>query len=99
MMEGETMPIASVENRRAVFAALHESGCFVMPNPWDVGSARFLRHLGFRALATTSAGFHFSRGEADTDAGSSLDIVLAHIAEIVNATETPFAELNRLFGA
>ncbi len=44
-----------IEDRRASFAKLHESGCFVIPNPWDVGSARLLRHLGFKALATTSA--------------------------------------------
>ena len=47
------------------FHALHESGCFVLPNPWDVGSAIYLEHLGFRALATTSAGFAFSKGLPD----------------------------------
>ncbi|PYS32783.1 MAG: 2-methylisocitrate lyase, partial [Acidobacteria bacterium] len=44
------------------FRALHESGCFVLPNPWDIGSAVYLQHLGFKALATTSAGFAFSKG-------------------------------------
>lgn len=79
----------SIADRRAAFANLHESGCFVIPNPWDVGSARFLRHLGFRALATTSAGFQFTRGEADTVWGVPRDVVLAHVAEIVAATDLP----------
>ena len=48
--------------RREAFRKLHQAGCFVMPNPWDVGSARYLQHLGFPALATTSAGFAFSQG-------------------------------------
>ena len=73
--------------RRAVFRKLHESGCFVIPNPWDVGTARYLRHLGFKALATTSAGLAFSRGLADSDVPR--DTVLAHIAEIVGATDLP----------
>ena len=73
--------------RRAAFRKLHESGCFVIPNPWDVGTARYLRHLGFKALATTSAGFAFSRGLADT--AVSRDMMLAHIAEIVGSTELP----------
>ncbi len=77
----------TIESRRESFAKLHESGCFVIPNPWDVGSARFLDHLGFRALATTSAGFQFTRGTADTVWGTPRDVVLAHIREIVEATE------------
>src|SRR5690348_10250820 len=59
----------SVENfraRRGAFRALHEAGCFVIPNPWDVGSARYLQYLGFPALATTSAGFAFSQGLPDS---------------------------------
>ena len=68
------------------FRKLHESGCFVIPNPWDVGSARYLGHLGFQALATTSAGFAFSRGWPDA---VPRDMMLAHIAEIVAATELP----------
>ena len=56
-----------------------------MPNPWDPGSARYLRHLGFKALATTSSGFAFSRGLPDLDSAGSLDSVLAHIADIVAA--------------
>jgi len=78
-----------IETRRASFTELHRSGCFVIPNPWDIGTARFLRHLGFRALATTSAGFQFSRGQADTVSGLPLDVVLAHVADIVAATDLP----------
>ena len=55
---------AAFAARRQAFRALHERGCFVIPNPWDVGSARYLQHLGFKALATTSAGFAFSLGLA-----------------------------------
>jgi 2-methylisocitrate lyase-like PEP mutase family enzyme len=73
---------------RAAFHKLHESGCFVIPNPWDVGSARYLRHLGFKALATTSSGFAFSRGMPDTGA-VTLDMVLGHVAEIVAAAGLP----------
>ncbi len=68
----------------AKFRALHESGCFVLPNPWDVGTAIYLEHLGFKALATTSAGFAFSRGKPD--GGVSLDEMLRHIGEIAAAT-------------
>jgi 2-methylisocitrate lyase-like PEP mutase family enzyme len=69
------------------FRALHESGCFVLPNPWDIGTAIYLEHLGFKALATTSAGFAFSRSKPD--GGVSRDEMLAHIREIVNATALP----------
>jgi 2-methylisocitrate lyase-like PEP mutase family enzyme len=75
--------------RRAAFRALHQSGCFVIPNPWDAGSARYLRHLGFKALATTSSGFSFTRALPDTDWAVPRDMALAHIAEIVAATELP----------
>src|SRR5437773_3434970 len=71
----------------ATFRALHGSGCFVLPNPWDVGTAIYLRHLGFQALATTSAGFAFSRGKHD--GGVSLDEMLRHIGEIAAATTLP----------
>jgi 2-methylisocitrate lyase-like PEP mutase family enzyme len=71
----------------AEFRALHESGCFVLPNPWDIGTAVYLQQVGFKALATTSAGFAFSRGQPD--AGVSLDEMLPHIAEIVAATPLP----------
>ena len=75
--------------RRAAFRRLHESGCFVIPNPWDIGTARYLRHLGFQALATTSSGFSFSKGLPDTDWAVPRDAALAHIAEIVAATDLP----------
>lgn len=69
--------------RRAAFRALHRDGCFVIPNPWDVGSARWLRAQGFKALATTSAGFAFTLGRADQDVG--LDLMLGYIRQIVEA--------------
>jgi 2-methylisocitrate lyase-like PEP mutase family enzyme len=69
------------------FRAMHESGCFVLPNPWDIGTTIYLEHLGFEALATTSAGFAFSRGKHD--GGVPRDEMLAHIREIVEATTLP----------
>lgn len=65
------------------FRHLHEAGCFVMPNPWDLGSARWLRGQGFKALATTSAGFAFTQGRADQDVPR--DMMLSHVAEMVKA--------------
>ena len=77
--------------RRKAFRALHERGCFVIPNPWDVGSARYLQHLGFPALATTSAGFAFSQGlpDSDDDAVISRDRTLAYISSITAAVDLP----------
>jgi 2-methylisocitrate lyase-like PEP mutase family enzyme len=69
------------------FRELHEAGCFVLPNPWDIGTAIYLERLGFKALATTSAGFSFSRGKPD--GGVPRDEMLAHIREIVKATSLP----------
>src|SRR5438034_9995985 len=69
------------------FRALHESGCFVLPNPWDIGTAIYLEHLGFNALATTSAGFAFSRGKPD--GAVPRDEMLAHVREIVEAAALP----------
>src|SRR6185437_6296165 len=69
------------------FHELHTEACFVLPNPWDIGSAIYLEHLGFQALATTSAGFAFSRGKPD--GGVSLDEMLRHIGEIAAATKLP----------
>ena len=69
------------------FRVLHESGCFVLPNPWDVGTAIYLDRLGFKALATTSAGFAFSCGKPD--GGVPRDEMLTHIREIVEATSLP----------
>ena len=71
------------------FHELHANGCFVLPNPWDVGSAIYLQHLGFEALATTSAGFAFSRGLPDSVAAVPRDLVLDHFREIVGATSLP----------
>jgi len=71
------------------FRALHQSGCFVMPNPWDRGSACFLAQLGFRALATTSAGFAFTRARPDALGAVSLAEVLDHLRDLVTATPLP----------
>jgi 2-methylisocitrate lyase-like PEP mutase family enzyme len=73
----------------AAFRALHESGCFVIPNPWDVGSAVFLQRLGFKALATSSAGFAFTRGLPDAAKALSREMVLAHVRDIVASTSLP----------
>ena len=77
----------SVEDKRREFHRLHESGCFAIPNPWDIGSARYLQHLGFKAIATTSAGFAFSRGVPDGTV--KRDDMLAHIKELVAVTDIP----------
>lgn len=71
------------------FRQLHEQGCFVMPNPWDAGTAIALAAMGFPALATTSAGFAFAGGRPDTPTALSVDAVLGNIAEIVDATDLP----------
>jgi 2-methylisocitrate lyase-like PEP mutase family enzyme len=76
-------------NTRSVFRELHENGCFVIPNPWDAGTAKYLAHLGFKAIASTSAGLAFSRGLPDASWAVPLDTVLSHIAEIVAATDLP----------
>lgn len=73
----------------ATFRSLHESGCFVLPNPWDPGTARYLAHLGFKALATTSAGFAFSRGLPDRVAAITTEKMLSHFREIAEATPLP----------
>jgi len=78
---------SSVADRRRAFHRLHQAGCFLIPNPWDVGSARYLQTLGFKALATTSSGFAWSRGRPDN--GMSRDEVLAHLRAIVEATDLP----------
>ena len=77
----------SVADKRRVFQQLHEAGCFAIPNPWDIGSARFLQSLGFKALATTSSGFAWSQGRPD--APGSRDVVLAHLRDMVAATDLP----------
>jgi 2-methylisocitrate lyase-like PEP mutase family enzyme len=75
--------------QRTAFRALHERGCFAIPNPWDAGSAVALATLGFKALATTSAGYGFSRALPDTPDALGLEPVLDHVREIVQATELP----------
>jgi 2-methylisocitrate lyase-like PEP mutase family enzyme len=77
----------SVADKRQQFHEMHRSGCFVIPNPWDIGSARFLQSLGFKALASTSSGFAWSRGYPDGPVAR--DQVLAHLSELVAATEVP----------
>ena len=74
-------------NRVAAFRALHAAGCFVMPNPWDAGSARMLARIGFPALATTSAGMAWAMGHRDNDV--PLDGALAHLATISGAVDVP----------
>jgi methylisocitrate lyase len=76
-----------MSDRCRVFHELHESGCFVIPNPWDVGSARALALLGFPALATTSSGFAWSLGRPDN--GVSLDEALAHFRSVAESVEVP----------
>jgi 2-methylisocitrate lyase-like PEP mutase family enzyme len=78
---------ASVADKRADFRRLHEAGCFVLPNPWDLGSAVLLKHLGFKALATTSAGMAWSMGRAD--GAVSLDEALLHFSQIASASDLP----------
>src|ERR1700722_16789945 len=82
---GERM--ISTADKRRTFRALHESGCFVIPNPWDVGSALFLQRPGFKALASTSSGFAWSQGRPDN--GVPRDRVLEHLAALAAATEVP----------
>jgi 2-methylisocitrate lyase-like PEP mutase family enzyme len=77
----------SIADKRRAFHRLHEGGCFVIPNPWDVGSARYLQRVGFKALATTSSGFAWSHGHRD--GGMSRDRVLDHLTEMVEATDLP----------
>ena len=77
----------SSAEKRATFRKLHAQGCFVIPNPWDVGSARYLQGLGFKALATTSAGFAFAQGLADGAVPRAA--MLAHFREIAAATDVP----------
>lgn len=78
---------SSISARRRAFKALHASGCFIIPNPWDVGSARYLQGLGFKALATTSSGYAWSRGRPD--GGASREEVLEHLRDLAAATELP----------
>ena len=81
----ETRP--STDDKRRAFRQMHEAGCFVIPNPWDVGSALYLQSLGFKALATTSSGFAWSQGRPDN--GITRDMALAHLRAMVAATDVP----------
>jgi 2-methylisocitrate lyase-like PEP mutase family enzyme len=77
----------SPADKRRTFRALHEGDCFVIPNPWNIGSARYLQSLGFKALATTSSGFAHAIGFADGEI--TRDMALAHYREIASASEVP----------
>lgn len=87
----------TIADKQRCFRQLHEAGCFVIPNPWDVGSARMLQGQGFKALATTSSGFAWSRGHPDN--GITRDMALAHLHELVAATDLPInADFENGFG-
>jgi 2-methylisocitrate lyase-like PEP mutase family enzyme len=77
----------SLTAKRAAFRTLHDEGCFIIPNPWDLGSVRRLEKLGFKALASTSAGFAWSRGKEDGEL--TRDEVLNHLRDLSAATELP----------
>ncbi|MFL5841827.1 MAG: isocitrate lyase/phosphoenolpyruvate mutase family protein, partial [Thermoleophilaceae bacterium] len=88
----------STSSRQTEFRALHEGPSFVIPNPWDAGSARMLEALGFKALATTSSGFAFTLGRPD--GGVTLDEVVAHTRTLAAAVEIPVAvDLENGYGA
>ncbi|VVD80373.1 2-methylisocitrate lyase [Pandoraea aquatica] len=80
------MPRSTAE-KRAAFRELHLAGCFVIPNPWDAGSARYLEHAGFQAIASTSSGFAWSTARPDN--GVTRELVLAHLRTLVEATDLP----------
>lgn len=75
------------DDRVIAFGRLHSSGCFVMPNPWDVGSARAMEQMGFKALATTSAGFAWTLGRADYEV--TLDVAVEHLRLVSDAVAVP----------
>jgi 2-methylisocitrate lyase-like PEP mutase family enzyme len=80
------MPV-TIADKRTTFRKMHDSGCFVLPNPWDAGSARALEHLGFKAIASTSAGFAWSIGKADNRV--TLEDVLSHLTALCGAVDLP----------
>ena len=91
------MPHATPADKRRAFHRLHESGCFVIPNPWDLGSARMLQGLGFAALASTSSGYAWSRGHPDN--GITRDMALEHLAAMAAALDVPLnADFENGFG-
>ena len=77
----------SVADKRSTFHAMHQSGCFVIPNPFDVGTARYLQSMGFKALATTSSGFAWTKAKPDN--GITRDMAIAHLRAMVEATDVP----------
>jgi 2-methylisocitrate lyase-like PEP mutase family enzyme len=79
--------MTNTAEKRARFRALHDGGCFVLPNPWDIGSARLLQHLGFAALASTSSGHAWTMGRPDY--APSRDDVLAHLAQLCASVDLP----------
>ncbi len=81
------MAAPSVADKRRTFRQLHESGCFVIPNPWNAGTARYLQTLGFKALATTSSGFAHAQGYADGEV--TRDMVLAHCRDVAAVADVP----------
>jgi 2-methylisocitrate lyase-like PEP mutase family enzyme len=88
----------STADKRRAFRGLHESGCFAIPNPWDIGSAVYLQSLGFKALASTSSGFAWSRGRADNT--PAREEILEHLAELAAAVDVPLnADFENGFGA
>ena len=78
---------ATTADKRNTFRKMHETGCFVLPNPYDVGSARALQHLGFKAIASTSAGYAWSIGRADNRV--TLEDVLQHLTALCGAVDLP----------
>src|SRR5215469_15834410 len=86
MKRGVLMPVTP-QDKRAAFRKLHESGCFVIPNPFDVGTAKALQHLGFKAVASTSAGFAWAIGKADNRI--TVDDAVDHLAAISAAVDIP----------
>jgi 2-methylisocitrate lyase-like PEP mutase family enzyme len=93
-----TLTKPSIADKRRTFRRLHESGCFIIPNPWDVGSALYLESLGFKALATTSSGLAWTLGRQDNQVPR--DQVLRHLHELVAATTAPInADFESGFGA
>src|SRR5881392_3215187 len=82
------MPMTTAD-KRTIFRRMHESGCFVLPNPWDVGSAKWLAHAGFKALASSSAGLAFTLGMPDEVSALPRDTVLAHVRDLAAATPLP----------
>jgi 2-methylisocitrate lyase-like PEP mutase family enzyme len=77
----------TIADKRVTFRKLHEAGCFVIPNPWSIGTARYFQHLGFKALATTSSGFAHAQGYAD--GAVPRDVMLDHLREIARAADVP----------